>query len=374
MQRRPKDEGSVYKDKHGVWWAQLDMGRDENGKRKRPKRSADTRTEARRKLGELKAELHRTGIVGRQDITVEQVLRDLLAHPPAEWRSHITIRVRTGHAEVIIRMIGAKRLAKLTVRDVETMLGKLAADGYSSSYLEQVRSVLAKAIWRAERDDLTGRNVAKLAEVPDGPRRQSSAMTPEQVNKLLALDLTPWWRAYILTDATMGLRPGEMLGLRWEDVDLDEGILRVRTSLKKSDPAEPGDSRKVAGLKTKHSKRTVGSMPGPTRDALRAHRKVQAADRLRLGEHYGDSGLVFATAAGHHHWDEMVRQQFNRLCAEAGIGHWQLRELRHTYVSQLSDAGVDVEVISDAVGHKNSTITRNVYLHQLADVISLRVT
>jgi integrase len=111
-------------------------------------------------------------------------------------------------------------------------------------------------------------------------------------------------------------------------------------------------------------------MPGPTRDALRAWRKEQAEDRLRLGERYADNGVVFATRTGRLVHASVVERGFDRLCAKAGIGHWQLRELRHTYVSQLSHAGIDIEVISDAVGHKNSTITRTVYARGIADVIT----
>jgi integrase len=93
--------------------------------------------------------------------------------------------------------------------------------------------------------------------------------------------------------------------------------------------------------------------------ALAALRREQAAGRLRLGAGYTGSGLVFAGPAG----------EFRALCGAAGIGMWQLRELRHTFVSQMSAAGVDVEVIADHVGHINSNITRAVYRHQLGDEI-----
>jgi integrase len=110
-------------------------------------------------------------------------------------------------------------------------------------------------------------------------------------------------------------------------------------------------------------------MPRPVGTALAALRREQAADRLRLGEHYTDSGLVFADNAGRPVWPESARRQFRALCAAAGIGRWQLRELRHTFVSQMSAAGVDLEVIADYVGHVNSNVTRGVYRHLLADEI-----
>jgi integrase len=111
-------------------------------------------------------------------------------------------------------------------------------------------------------------------------------------------------------------------------------------------------------------------MPTPVRSALAALRREQAADRLRLGELYTASGLVFADNAGRPCWPQDVGRAFKGLCERAGLGRdWQLRELRHTFVSQMSQAGVDLEVIADHVGHTNSNVTRAVYRHQLADEI-----
>jgi len=157
--------------------------------------------------------------------------------------------------------------------------------------------------------------------------------------------------------------PGELLGLRWEDVDLDTGVLRVRQSLKRSSGGlVPG------ALKNEHSRRTL-RMPAPVRAALAALKREQAGDRLRLGEHHAGSGLVLADSAGRPVWPQIAQRGFQALCEQAGIGRWQLRELRHTFVSQMSAAGVDVEVIADHVGHVNSTVTREVYSHQLADEV-----
>jgi len=108
----------------------------------------------------------------------------------------------------------------------------------------------------------------------------------------------------------------------------------------------------------------------PVRQALTALRREQAADRLRLGEFYAASGLVFADSAGRPVWPQQAGHTFKALCERAGLGRdWQLRELRHTFVSQMSQAGVDLETIADHVGHVNSNVTRGVYRHLLADEV-----
>src|SRR4029077_21024757 len=142
------------------------------------------------------------------------------------------------------------------------------------------------AIRRAERDGKAGRNVAALAEVPAAPRRQSQSMNLEQIRALLGLDLTAWWRAYITVALMCGLRPGELLGLRWEDVDFKAGVIRVRKCLKALPDSASGKRRLVLDdLKTEQSRRTI-QMPRLAAAALRELRKDQARWKLKLGAAY----------------------------------------------------------------------------------------
>jgi integrase len=120
--------------------------------------------------------------------------------------------------------------------------------------------------------------VAQLAELPAGAKtRKSKAMAADQVAALLALDLTPWWRAYIATAVMTGLRPGELLGLRWQDVDTRAGVIRVRVAAKRV------KGRLVlADLKTEQSRRTL-KMPAAVAEALAAQKRAQAEGRLGAG-------------------------------------------------------------------------------------------
>ena len=174
-----------------------------------------------------------------------------------------------------------------------------------------------------------------------------------------------------------GLRPGELLGLRWEDVDFAAGVIRVRKCLKAlPDPATGGRRLVLEDLKTERSRRTI-QMPRQVVEVLLALRKEQAALKLRLGTAYDVRGLVivFGDRAGAPRWPQDVRRYFKALCGRAGIGEsWTPREQRHTFVSVLSDSGVDIEQIADAVGHINSTVTKTTYRHQIADKITAAAT
>jgi integrase len=376
-QRNRKGGGTVFwDDARGCYTGQLSHY-DEAGNRKRPKVHAATKAECWEKLDELRAELRKTGSVAPRDLTVADLVNDLLAHPPAEWKSPLTLINRRNYAERIVAALGTIKIARLTVAQVERFLADAAADELSADMLRRLRSTLRLAIRRAERDGKASRNVAALAEIPTAPRRQSRSMNLDQIRALLELDLTAWWRAYLTCAVMCGLRPGELLGLRWEDVDFEAGVLRVRKCLKSlPDPASGKRILVLEELKTERSKRTI-RMPRQVATALLALRKEQAAAKLRLGAAYDVRGLaiVFGDGAGAPKWPQDVRSRFQTLCGRAGIGEgWTPREQRHTFVSVLSDSGVDIEKIADAVGHVNSTVTKAVYRHQIADEITSAAT
>ena len=142
------------------------------------------------------------------------------------------------------------------------------------------------------------------------------------------------------------------------------------------DPATGRRHLVLQDLKTERSRRTI-QMPRQVETTLLALRKEQAARKLKLGAAYDLRGMaiVFGDRAGAPRWQQDIRRYFKVLCVRASIGeNWTPREQRHTFVSVLSDSGVDIEQIADAVGHVNSTVTKAVYRHQIADQIASAAT
>lgn len=376
MARRSRGDGSVFFDAARARWVGLvDLGRDpETRRRVRRKVSAPTREECRDKLDELREEKRKTGTVAPRDITVGQVLDDWLANPPPRARTAGTRRCHRDAAARWPEWVKRTRLTRLTPGQVERALADMAAGGYATSTIGATRSVLVRAVRRAQRDGLVMRNVADLIPCPEGTRRDSRSMTIEQVNALLSADLTPWWRAYLYTGIMCGLRPGELLGLRWEDVDAAEGVIRVRKSVGVTEQPDGRSRPSVEDLKTERSRRTL-VMPAAVASMLAAQRRDQAAQRLRAGTLYADHGLVLCQDSGRPCWPVTVRSRFRALCKKAGLGEgWHPHEQRHTFVSVLSHAGVDIDKIADAAGHINSNVTRTVYRHQLADKLATAAT
>ena len=363
---RGRGKGSVYYDKdRGRWVASVTLPPDPVTRRRpRRKLTAETRQDAEKALRKLLDELEETGSVGRKDYTTGQAIADLMARPPATWKTASTFRVNRLHADRLTNALGHILLTRLTVGQVEDHLAAEGRRGVARSTLSDELSLLRLAVRRAQKKDLVTRNVAELADLPAGLKsRRSRSMTEAQADQLLASDLTPWWRAWLTTALMLGLRPGELGALRW--VDISDGVLRTRHGLQETE-----DGLEVGDLKTDSSRRGM-QMPAAVSAALAAWRKEQAAQQLRLGPHWHDLGLVFTTGDGHPANRQKINREFKAACKAAGIGRdWQPRECRHTFVSIMSEEGADIEEISDAVGHVNSHITKVVYRHQIADKIS----
>jgi len=358
-----------YDRQRGVWVGSVDVGRNpKTGRRIRRKVSDPDKKACREALDELRVILKATGNVPRRDTTVRQLVEDWLANPPPTVTSDIT---RTKHRDAAVRInaaLGHVPALKLDADMVEALLRGMADDGFATKTIVMTRSVLVRSLNRGQRNKLLTQNVASLVPCPRGTVRQSNALNTNQVRRLLA-DLTPWWKAWVTIGCMLGLRPGELLGLGWDEVDFKAGVIRVRYCLKKIRDEHGHLVIIRAELKTERSKRTI-EMPLAVRAALLTLRKVQAADRLRYGKRYEQTGVVLCNGHGGFMWDQNVRSAFKVICAEAGVGDWTPRELRHTFCSILSDAGTDIERIADAMGHANSTVTREVYRHQLSDKTS----
>jgi integrase len=168
---------------------------------------------------------------------------------------------------------------------------------------------------------------------------------------------------YTLALAT-GMRQGELLGLRWRDVDLDAGVLRVRASLRRS--RKTGDWH-FAEPKTRRSRRQLALGP-ETIEVLRRQRARQAQSRLLVGAAWRDLDLVFATEAGGPLLARNVYRSFMQLLARAELPRVRFHDLRHTAATLLLSARVNPKVVSELLGHASVAITLDIYSHVLPDM------
>jgi integrase len=369
--RRSRGDGSLYWDRRRERWiAEVTVGHTAVGKRVVRKASGKTKTAAQRKLKEIIRDYEDGLAIGPHNYTVTDAVEEWLRYG-LSGRSRGTITKCTILANThVIPGLGARKLRDLSADDVDQWLMEMAKS-LTTRTLREIMSVLKRSITRAQARDKVKRNVALLCEIPEGgPGRPSKSLTLRQAEALLAAAEASDMHAYVVVSLLTGARTEELRALTWSHVDLDGN-----TGGTGIPPLPPSimvwRSVRVGGdTKTKRSRRTL-ALPQRCVDALRDHQARQNALRARVGSRWRDNDLVFPSRVGTL-WDAShVRREFRKVADQAGLdpAAWTPRELRHSFVSLMSDAGVPVEQIARLVGHSGTTTTETVYRKQIRPVL-----
>jgi integrase len=259
----------------------------------------------------------------------------------------------------LIPGLGRIPLAKLSPNEVQAFLNAKLASGLSPRRVQYLHAVLRRALVTAERWGLASRNVAKLVDPPRVPRHEIAPLTPEQARQLIDASVDDRWLGLYVTALGTGLRQGELLALRWDDVDLDGRRLEVRHSL-----ARVGGVLTLLEPKTDRSRRVV-VLPELVVNGLRAHRTRQRMERLVAGTRWVDSGHVFATTVGSPQDAAAVTRAFKRALARAGLPESRFHDLRHAAATFLLGRGFTLEDVKNLLGHSSIVLTSNTYGHVL---------
>jgi len=319
----------------------------------------------REALGKL-AELRRAAEQGQNLAARPQALEEWLGHWLAEIKAHDGTRPSTlrRYREVVtnhlVPVLGKVRLDKLTPLDVERLLAARRKT-VSPATLVKIHAVLRVALADAERRDLVPRNVARSVKAPTLAEQERRALTVEEGRALLAVADSDRYEAVFVLGLLMGLRRGEVLGLRWDDVDLAGRTLHVRRALQRVDGA-----LRLVETKTRSSRRPL-PIPGLAARALERRRAQQAADRLVAGESWLSTGLVFTTGVGTPVEPRNVNRRFEQLRERAGLSWLRLHDLRHGCATFLLAHGVDPRTVMEILGHTTIRQTMDRYGHALPE-------
>jgi len=364
--RRGWGEDAVYWDaSKNRFVGAVSLGFTPQGQRIRKKVVGLTKQEVKDKLRQVHDDID-SGIRGSTTYTVQQAVADWLASG-LDGRSEKTIRKNADVLGPVLRVIGSKRLRELTAADVQAALAHVAVTRASAT-VAMTHNCLTRAIRHAEARDLVRRNVSALVETPKGQLgRPSRSLSLEEAQALIVAAEDSRLCAYVVLSLTTGIRTEEARALTWGHVDL-EGAPDGEP------PVPPSVSvwrsvRAHGETKTEKSRRTLG-MPQAAVEALEKHLVRQADDRLEAGDLWQESGLVFTTSMGTPLDAANVRREFRAVCKAARIGErWSPRELRHSFVSLMSDSGVPIEEIARLAGHSSTRTTEVVYRRELRPVL-----
>jgi len=353
--RRGNHSGSVTQLPDGRWQARASYW--EGGVLKRKAVYAKTRAEAERKLRALLHQLDRGLRPAPERLTVGQFLEDWFAVHRGRLRPTTVRRYRQVLDHLLLPTLGREKLAQLTPSTVERALARLRREGKSASAVRQARAVLRRALTDAVRDGLLAQNPAALARpVPVDPPRPN-VWSADEARRFLEAAQGHWlWPLFALALAT-GMRLGELLGLPWEQVDLDSGALTVLHQLQRVD-----GSWRLVPPKSRQSRRSLPLTP-LARTALLRQRAQQEAWRVAPGWRGNPWGLVFTTRLGTPLDARNVNRAFAQLVEQAGVPRVRFHDLRHTAASLALEAGADLKTVSALLGHSQISVTADYYAH-----------
>jgi integrase len=262
--------------------------------------------------------------------------------------------------------LGTVKVRALRPEHVRTALAALIGRGIAPSTVRKARGVLHAALQLAVRTELVGRNVVEAVQPPRLARAELHPPTPGEAVRFLDVAGArgdPLLALFVLAVYT-GCRPGELLALKWPDVDWDAGRLRIRRNLTQV----RGKSPTLAEPKTARGRRVL-SLPPEAMAALRTHLAGQAHDRSVLGPDYEDADLVFCTRTGTPLLPSNVVRTFKRLLGVAGLRSTiRLYDLRHANATAMLAAGVHPKVASERLGHAGVTLFMDTYSHLLPEL------
>ncbi len=366
------------RNRHGSWY--FHVSRTVNGRRGQVKRGGfATKREAEDALAE-ELDAQRRGVrPGSGDVLVSEYLAEWLQNKVSAGLRPTTARSYRGHIDrYLAPLLGNLRLRELTSLDVERALRAVAESPGSTAgpaTVQRVAATLRSSLSSAVRKRLVPYNAAVNVELPRAPRPKVQPWEPGEVGQFLdhaAGDpLGPLFEVIAMT----GLRRGEALGLRWDDVDLARGVLVVRQQLVAADAPTlcPVCRDGHRGLsfgppKTSSGEARLVDLDAHTVGAVVAHRLAQDEHRARWGVSYADHGLVFAQPTGMPLQPDRVTKRFRELAVAAGLRPIRLHDLRHGQASLMLAAGVDLAIVSKRLGHSSLSLTADTYSHLLGGV------
>lgn len=331
-------------------------------KRRREWRSGyRTRKEAEAALAEYLHDRATGSSLERSKLTVGELLaRWLDDHARTRVRPSTYQSYRTQVRRHLIPALGAIKLTSLTPLQVERHYTAAIASGLSPRSVVYQHRLLREALQQAVRWRLVGRNVADAVTPPRGSRPEMHALSPEHVQKLLRAAEGDPQHALLYTAIYTGLRRSEIIGLRWDDVDLDRGTAAIRQTVQRL----PGQGFVYGEPKTPKGRRQI-ALPPSAVEVLRRHRAEQIEHRLRLGPVWTDKGLVFTNPTGGPVDPSGLTRRFARLLKAADLPSVRFHDLRHTHASLMLRQGVHPKIVSERLGHATVGITLDTYSHVL---------
>ncbi|OEG00055.1 hypothetical protein BHF71_06775 [Vulcanibacillus modesticaldus] len=342
------------------WVFVLDVGIKPDGSRDRKWFSGyNTKKEAEKAMAEKIAEINR----GEYVAPIKTKFKDYMT----EWLDSKQVKKRTLETYTwlvekhIIPTLGNIELQKLNAMHIDKLLNKLRKEkALSDGNIQKIYTLINDALNKAVKYGLLQKNVASYVDKPKASKPEIKVWDQKEVNKFLKIAKQD--RSYIvfLLALATGMRQSEILGLQWDNVDFENGLIYVKQQIERG-------THNFTSLKTKAAYRNI-SIDEDTIAALRRHKVLITEEKLKAGPAYTDMNLVAPTSLGTPYLHSNITKIFNRLIKEAGVEKIKFHGLRHTHATLLLLAGVNPKTVAERLSHADFRITLDIYSHLLPNI------
>lgn len=356
--------GQIIKRGENTWLVRIFKGRDEKGKRHYHNHTVrGTKKDAQTYLTAKMREKDTGTFIEPSPMLINDYLDKWIETAKTQVRE----RTAQGYKDILTAYVrpalGHKKLSDVKPLDIQALYSSLTERGLSANTVRRVHIILKIAFKQA-----VGWRIIPFSPPADvkppkkAVRREIQVLSPEEAVRFLTCAAEDRHYALFNLALTKGLRPEEYLGLLWNNVDLDAGVLHVRMAM----VMRRGGGWYFGEPKSESSRRTL-TLPVSTVRALIEHKRKQSEHRLRLGGHYQNNGLVFATSSGRPIDIANLRvQHFKKIIERAELPkNFTLYSLRHSFVTLSLLAGVEPKTVSEEAGHASVSFTLDVYAHVL---------
>lgn len=363
--------GSITRRGKSSWRIKFDIGRDPvTGKRRTQYLTVrGTKKDAQRELTKRLSEVDGGLYVERSTVTLAEYARHWCQSiAPAKCGAKTLERYSEIVEKTIIPQLGELPLQQISGTRIDEFYAHLRTagrrdgkGGLAPQTVLHVHRLLSQIFSSAVKARKLGRSpMAEVQATPSVRREEVQVLTSEELARLFRHLKGKVLYMPVLVAASTGMRRGEVLALRWKDIDFAAATLEVRQVIEQT----RDEGLQLKEPKTDRSRRTI-ALPARLLEELRQHRKEQAEHRLKLGLGKDDLDLVFPTWSGEIRNPDNFSKEFAREVAEAKLPHVTFHGLRHTHITHLLKQGVPIHVVSERAGHANPTVTLNIYAHVL---------